>query len=168
MDYKLNVGDRIPLFRAKDAKGRTFTQDDVVGGPLVLYFYPKDETPGCTKEACSFRDLNAELEKYHALVIGVSPDSADSHQNFIKNHQLNFTLFCDENLELCHKFDVVHPKDMGGIQVPGIERTTFVINALGIIRWIERPVKVENHAERVLEAVRVNSNEYTSRKKITK
>lgn len=146
MSYKLNVGDDIPKFRAKDQDGNEYTEEDVIGGPLVMYFYPKDDTPGCTKEACGFRDEMETLDGMDCIVIGVSSDNADSHRQFIAKHQLNFTLFTDEKRELAKKFDVMRDGDK-------IERTTFVIDPLGIISWVERPVNVEGHTERVIEAV---------------
>lgn len=144
MTYKLNVGDYIPNFRCQDEEGHEVANDDVIGSPLVLYFYPKDETPGCTTQACSFRDHVGQLEETDTIVIGVSPDSAQSHQEFINKNELNFTLLADTTKEMCNTFGVI--KD------GKIERTTFVINPDGIISWIERPVDIEGHVERVLKA----------------
>lgn len=145
--YKLNVGDMIPSFKIKDNEGYELTDEDLMGSPLVLYFYPKDDTPSCTKEACAFRDNMEQLDAMDVLVIGISPDNDDSHEKFLKKHNLNFTLLSDEKLELCRKFDVLHG-------IPGnIERTTFVINHEGIIHWLERPVSVPGHVERVIQSV---------------
>lgn len=146
MGYKLNVGDRIPHFKTKDNEGYDLTDEDLIGSPTVVYFYPKDDTPGCTKEACSFRDNMTQMDSLDTLVIGISPDNSDSHQNFIEKHSLNFTLLPDEKKELCKKFDVLKDNN--------VERTTFVIDADGFIRWIERPVNLEGHIERVLKAIR--------------
>ena len=146
MAYKLNAGDQIPSFKIKDHEGFELDSEDLLGSPFVLYFYPKDETPGCTAEACSFRDNMDRLDGLDTLVIGVSPDSADSHARFIQKHNLNFTLLCDENKELSRKFDVLRENDK-------IERTTFVVDPQGVIQWIERPVNVEGHTERVIKAV---------------
>lgn len=154
MAYKINVGDRIPKFKAKDYNGHEFTEEDVIGGPLVLYFYPKDETPGCTKQACLFRDHLEELEEMDAIVIGVSPDNSESHKNFIEAHNLNFPLLCDVKHDLCRKFDVIREKEVEGKKKLAMERTTFVIDANGFIRWIERPVSLEGHVERVMEVVK--------------
>ena len=145
MPNKLNVGDKMPSFRCKDEEGHVVTNDDVIGTPLVIYFYPKDDTPTCTVEACSFRDYVATLENTDTLVLGVSPDSVESHLQFIEKHDLNFTLLADTSKEMCHAFDVL--KD------DRVERTTFVIDPDGIISWVERPVNVEGHAERVLKAI---------------
>lgn len=142
MAYKMNVGDRMPSFKAKDQTGHVFSSDDLEGGPAVIFFYPKDDTPGCTKEACSFRDNMESLDDVDAIVIGISPDNALSHEAFIQKYDLNFTLLSDESLEVCKKYDV--------IQNNRLERTTFIVDSQGIIRWIERPVNVEGHTERVL------------------
>ncbi len=145
MSYKLNVGDKMPAFKAKDASGHSFSSDDVIGGPVVIYFYPKDDTPGCTKEACSFRDKVDDLDEFDAILIGISPDGMQSHESFIEKYEINFTLLSDESLDVCRKFDVIRDNNL--------ERTTFVIDSRGVIRWIERPVNVEGHTERVLKAL---------------
>lgn len=154
MKYKINVGDRIPRFKALDTLGREFTDEDIIGDPVVLYFYPRDETPGCTKQACSFRDYLHEMENLHALVFGISPDSIESHKKFMAKHHLNYTLFSDHNLDLARKFDVLHEKEVDGKKIPYYERTTFVIDEGGIIEWIERPVNIEGHVQRVIEAIK--------------
>jgi peroxiredoxin Q/BCP len=146
MSYKINVGDEIPRFHAKDQDGNEYTEEDVIGGPLVIYFYPKDDTPGCTKEACQFRDDIDLYDNMDTIILGVSPDSASSHQKFIEKYNLNFTLLTDENLDMARKFDVVREGNK-------IERTTFVVDPLGMITWIERPVDVEGHTKRVAAAV---------------
>lgn len=146
MPYKLNVGDKMPSFRCKDEEGHYVSTDDVIGSPLVIYFYPKDDTPGCTAEACSFRDHIAKLEDTDTLVLGVSPDSVESHQHFAEKHDLNFTLLADVTKEMCRTFGVLKEDDK-------VERTTFVIDPDGLISWIERPVNVEGHTERVLNAL---------------
>lgn len=153
MAYKLNVGDKMPTFKAKDAAGHTFSSDDVMGGPVVIYFYPKDETPGCTQEACSFRDNIDGFDENDAILIGISPDPAHSHESFIEKYELNFTLLSDESLDVGRKFDVIREKNVNGKSALGLERTTFVIDSRGIISWIERPVNVEGHTERVLKAL---------------
>ncbi len=153
MDYKINIGNEIPRFKAHDPEGNEYTEEDIIGGPLVIYFYPKDETPGCSKEACSFRDQMEKLDQMGCLLIGISPDGPESHKRFIEKYNLNFSLFCDENLELCRKFDVVREKEVEGKKSVSIERTTFVVDPLGMITWIERPVTVDKHAERVTKAV---------------
>jgi peroxiredoxin Q/BCP len=153
MTVMLQVGDLIPSFKLKDAEGLEFTDEDFIGAPLVLYFYPRDDTPGCTKEACSFRDNLSKLDALDVIVVGVSPDSQESHEKFIEKHNLNFTLFADTTLELCKTFGVIQETIKDGKSAPHFERTTFLIDYDGTIRWIERPVKVEGHVERVIEAV---------------
>ena len=155
MDYRINVGDAIPDFKAKDEEGFDLNAEDLFGTPVVIYFYPKDDTPGCTKEACSFRDKMHRLEKEDIVVLGVSPDSAASHQKFIEKHQLNFSLLTDESHEICRKFDVFREKESNGKKKMGVERTTFLIDRDGIVRWIERPVSVEGHVDRVIEALKL-------------
>lgn len=150
MAGSVKIGDEIPAFSVKDYDGIEIESDDLIGSPFVLYFYPKDDTPGCTLEACSFRDSMDIFDDLETTVIGVSADSAESHHNFIKKHNLNFTLLCDENLELAQKFGAIQENG----DKKGILRSTFVIDAAGIIRWIEKPVTVDGHAQRVLEAVK--------------
>jgi len=153
MAYKLNIGDKMPSFKAKDHTGHVFLSDDLLGGPVVIYFYPKDNTPGCTKEACSFRDHIDHFDELDAILIGISPDSSESHDQFIEKNVLNFTLLSDESLEVSRKFDVIREKRQVEKEVQSFERTTFVIDAIGTIRWIERPVQVDGHTERVLNAL---------------
>jgi peroxiredoxin Q/BCP len=154
---QIKVGDPIPSFTAMDHEGFELSHEDLIGSPFVLYFYPKDDTPGCTKEACSFRDNMDRLDELDAVVIGVSPDSSESHNKFIDKHQLNFTLLCDETLELAHLFGAIKEKEVSGKKSVGILRSTFVVDSNGIVRWIEQPVNVEGHADRVIEAVRALS-----------
>ncbi len=155
MTYKINVGDRAPTFTAIDHEGQKFNSNKLRGSKAIIYFYPKDDTPGCTKEACSFRDRMLDLTKLGVSVIGISPDNAQSHQAFIEKYQLNFALLTDENKEICHKFDVLKEKEAAGKKILGVERSTFIIDADGIIQWIERQVDVEGHTERVLKALQI-------------
>jgi len=155
MDYKINIGDAIPDFNAKDEEGYELTAEDLLGTPVVLYFYPKDDTPGCTKEACSFRDSMERLDQADVLVIGVSPDSAESHQKFIEKHRLNFSLLSDESHDLSKRFDVLKETEANGQTKLSYERTTFLIDRDGIVRWLERPVTVDGHVDRVLAALKL-------------
>lgn len=150
MQYRINVGDGIPQFAAKDQEGFEITTEDLFGSPVVLYFYPKDDTPGCTKEACSFRDNMSRLEKFDVVVIGVSPDSEQSHKQFVEKHALNFSLLQDPDKTVCKKFDVLREDGNGKIF---LERTTFFIDRDGIVQWLERPVNVEGHVDRVIAAI---------------
>lgn len=154
MEYKINVGDAIPQFSAKDQEGFEITNEDLFGSPVILYFYPQDGTSICTKEACSFQSYLQRYDDFDAVIIGVSPDSEESHQRFAAKNNLDFTLLSDPNLELCKKFDVIHEREVDGKRKMALERTTFFIDRDGIIQWIERPVNAEGHSERVLEAIK--------------
>lgn len=142
----MEIGDKLPSFTLRDSDGEEVTAADVLGSPFVLYFYPKDDTPGCADEACQFRDVVEELDELDFLVIGVSPDSEESHRKFIKKHELNFPLLCDPDLTLAKAMNVV--KDGSSIV-----RSTFIFNDDGELMWKESPVKVEGHATRVMEAI---------------
>lgn len=146
MSNELGVGDKIPAFSGKDHEGYSVSERDLIGSSVVFYFYPKDETPGCTEEACSFRDSIRNFDKMHTLVVGVSPDDSASHKQFMSKYKLPFSLLCDEKKEIAKAFGALDEKGH-------IIRSTFIINALGIICWIEKPVNVKGHAERVLKAV---------------
>lgn len=154
MKNQLEVGSKIPSFSIKDFEGIEIQSEDLLGSPFVLYFYPKDETPGCTTEACGFRDNMISFDDLETLVFGVSPDNAASHQKFIQHQNLNFTLLCDENMELALKFHVVKEKEIDEKKSLSILRSTFIIDANGIICWMESPVvDIEGHAVRVLKAL---------------
>lgn len=148
-----DIGHLVPLFQVKDVKGKEISPDSFLGKPYVIYFYPKDDTPGCTKEACDFRDMQEELHQLSATIVGISPDSPHSHQNFITKYHLPFSLISDPYYELCSLFKVWEEKLVFGQKKWGVTRTTFVIDAKGIIRWIEKPVQVEGHAQRVIQAL---------------
>lgn len=144
------MGDTIPQFKVKDFDGEVVTTDDLIGSPFIVYFYPKDDTPGCTDQACQFRDIMDVFDDLDILVIGVSPDSAESHRKFIEKHELNFPLLCDEKLEMAKAFGAVKTEADGSVS---IVRSTFLCDDEGVIQWLEMPVKVENHAERVVKAI---------------
>jgi peroxiredoxin Q/BCP len=149
MNDLLKIGQEVPNFSLKDSEGDTVTKDDLLGAPFILYFYPKDNTPGCTKEACQFRDLIDAFEEMNFLVVGVSPDGEASHQKFIREHELTFPLLCDTQFDLAGKCGVVKTTDEGK---KGIIRSTFIFDEEGVVQWIESPVNVEGHAERVMRA----------------
>jgi thioredoxin-dependent peroxiredoxin len=134
--------------------GQTFSLAAQAGKPLVIYFYPKDNTPGCTTEAQQFRDLHAEFQKVGCAVFGVSRDSLKSHENFKAKLELPFELLSDAEETACQQFDVIKMKNMYGKQVRGIERSTFVIDGKGVVRAEWRGVKVANHAQEVLDFVK--------------
>lgn len=150
MAAKLKVGDIVPSFQVKDSEGEVVTQDDLIGSPFVVYFYPKDDTPGCTTEACEYRDQMEMFDDMDVLVVGVSPDKAESHKRFSDKHGLNFPLLCDEKLDMASKFGAVKTGPDGKT---GIERSTYLFDEEGNLFWTEQPVKVEGHVERVIEAV---------------
>lgn len=153
MDKELKPGDKAPAFRLPDDKGNIISLADLKGKKIVLYFYPKDDTTGCTKEACSFRDNIKVIEKNGAVVIGVSRDSVASHQKFRKKYSLPFTLLSDESTEMLNKYDVWKEKSMYGKKYMGIERTTFIIDEKGKISSVFRKVKVDGHTDEVLSAL---------------
>lgn len=149
----LKEGQPAPDFKTKNDKGEEVSLSDFRGKNIVLYFYPKDNTSGCTKEACGFRDLQSEFAKHNAVILGVSPDSVKSHQNFKNKYELSFPLLSDENKDLVQKYDVWKEKSMYGRKYMGVERTTFVIDKDGKIRKIFPKVKVPQHPEAVLEVI---------------
>ncbi|MCP5268704.1 MAG: peroxiredoxin [Zoogloeaceae bacterium] len=137
------------------ATGRTdFSLTNLRGTPLVLYFYPKDSTPGCTTEAQQFRDLYPDFQALKCTVLGVSRDSIRSHENFKAKHSLPFELLSDTDEMLCTRFAVIKMKKLYGKEVRGIERSTFVIDSEGVLRKEWRGVKVPGHAQEVLDYVR--------------
>lgn len=154
MRFSPSIGQPVPLFDLKDSKGQKISPDSLIGHPFILYFYPKDDTPGCTTEACDLRDIKEQLNQLNVPVIGVSPDSDDSHNQFIAKHALNFPLISDSSYELCSLFGVWEEKIVGDATKWGVTRTTFVVDGKGIIRWIEKPVQVKEHAQRILQALK--------------
>jgi len=147
-------GDKAPNFSLEADDGTTVTRDSLAGKNAVLYFYPKDDTPGCTKEACDFRDAFPRFDKVDAVVVGVSPDSPDSHRKFKKKYSLPFRLLSDESHKLAESFGVWKEKSMYGRNYMGIERTTVVIDRKGRVARIFPKVKVAGHALEVESAVR--------------
>jgi peroxiredoxin Q/BCP len=149
----LNVGDKAPEFSLEGGAGETVKLKALRGKPVVLYFYPKDDTSGCTKEACDFRDTQPAIKKTGAVVLGVSPDSVASHQKFAKKYELPFTLLSDPDHAVAEKYGVWVEKSMYGRKYMGIERTTFLIDADGKIAEIWNKVKVPGHVEAVTAAL---------------
>lgn len=145
----LSIGEQIPPFKLKDGNNEEVALDDLLGDPFILYFYPKDNTPGCTQEACDFRDLLDGFESMNLLVVGVSPDSSTSHQKFAEQHELSFPLLSDPEFKLAKACGAVKEGDGGKLS---ILRSTFLCDGDGIVQWVESPVKVEGHARRVVEA----------------
>jgi peroxiredoxin Q/BCP len=149
----IEEGKPAPDFRLLDGEGEEFRLRDVRGKHVVLYFYPKDDTPGCTTEACGFRDLHAEFEKHDAVILGVSPDSLKSHQKFSSKFSLPFQLLSDEDKEVVQAYGVWKEKNLYGRKYMGVERTTVVIDKEGVVLNIFPKVKVAQHPESVLEIV---------------
>ncbi|NNE65052.1 MAG: thioredoxin-dependent thiol peroxidase [Pyrinomonadaceae bacterium] len=145
-------GNKAPAFTAKDQEGNKVKLSDYKGEKVVLYFYPRDMTPGCTKQACSLRDGFSELKKNNIVVLGVSTDDEKSHQKFIAKHELPFTLIADTDHKVSEKYGVWVEKNMYGKKYMGIKRTTFLINEDGKIATIMKKVKVAEHAQEVLDA----------------
>lgn len=149
----LDVGSKIPPFTAQTAEG-PITHKDLKGSYAVLYFYPKDDTPGCTTEACEFRDNHPKFKKMNAKVYGVSKDSVTSHDKFAGKYELPFHLISDEDGTLCEAFGTWVEKSMYGRKYMGIERATFLVDDKGIIRHIWRNVKAKGHAEEVFDVLK--------------
>ena len=149
---KLKTGDPAPAFEAVDQDGNMKTLADYRGRKLILYFYPKDNTPGCTAEACSLRDGRDTLRRMGFEVVGVSPDSEKSHRNFCDKHELNFTLLADTDHSVCEAFGVWAEKSMYGRKYMGVLRTTFVIDAEGRIEKVFTKVDTANHYRQILDA----------------
>lgn len=146
--------DLIPDLKLPASGGQTLALRSFKGKALVIYFYPKDSTPGCTQEGQDFRDLYADFVKAGAEVLGASRDSVKSHDNFIAKHGFPFALLSDADETLCQAFDVIKEKSLYGRKYMGVERSTFLFDAKGKLVREWRGVKVKNHAAEVLEAVR--------------
>jgi peroxiredoxin Q/BCP len=149
----LSLGDKAPQLKLKDEQGRAVKLADFRGKKVVLYFYPRDLTPGCTKEACAFQEDLAEFEKRNAAVLGVSTDDARSHQRFREKYGLGFPLLTDAEHETAESYGVWQEKNMYGRKVWGIKRTTFIIDEQGRIRHIFNKVSPAEHSREVLDAL---------------
>ena len=150
----LQVGDKAPDFSLPDQDGKTVSLKSLKAKQVVLYFYPKDDTPGCTKEACGFRDSSRAIEKANTVVLGVSMDDAESHQKFIKKYSLPFTLLCDADGTVSKAYGVYKKKNMYGKTYWGIERSTFIIDETGKLKAVFRKVKVDGHIPEVQAALK--------------
>jgi len=157
MSAELNVGDKAPEFSLPSDSGTTVSLKSLRGKQVVLYFYPKDDTPGCTKEACGFRDAMKPIKKANTAVLGVSNDDEASHQKFIKKYDLPFTLLSDVDTTVSKAYGVYKEKNMYGKVYWGIERSTFLIDQDGKIKAIFRKVKVDGHVEEVMEKLESES-----------
>ena len=150
----LEVGKKAPDFSLLNQDEKKISLKDYVGQKVVLYFYPKDDTSGCTKEACSFSDDLPKFSKIDAVILGVSPDSVKSHKKFSEKYKLKFDLLADEEKVVVEKYGVWKEKSMYGRKYMGVERTTFIIDEKGKIKNIFNKVKVDGHNKEVLEALK--------------
>lgn len=148
------IGKKAPDFTAVADGGDKVKLSDFKGRNVILYFYPKDDTPGCTKEACGFRDASPDFRKAKAVVLGVSKDSVARHDKFKAKYELNFPLLADEDGKICEKYGTWIEKSLYGRKYMGIDRATFLIDGKGVIRNVWRKVKVPSHVEEVLAALK--------------
>jgi peroxiredoxin Q/BCP len=150
----VTVGKKIPNFKAHATGDQIVTRDDLKGKLVVLYFYPKDNTPGCTREGQDFRDNFSKFTRLNTIIFGVSRDSIKSHENFKAKQKFPFDLLADPDEKLCQLFDVIKEKNMYGRKLMGIERSTFLIDSEGVLQREWRKVKVPDHVAEVLDAVK--------------
>ncbi len=150
---KLETSQMAPLFSLMSDEGAEISLAELKGKNVVLYFYPKDDTPGCTIEAQDFSKKIKEFEKFDCVIIGISKDSVKSHCKFIEKYDLAFNLLADENGEVCQKYGVLKEKSMFGKKYTGIDRSTFLIDKMGKINQIWRSVKVNGHVEEVIASL---------------
>ena len=155
----VTLGHPVPDFSAQATNSTAVKLADLAGQKFILFFYPKDNTPGCTSEGQAFRDLHQQFTDADALVFGVSKDSLKSHENFRKKHEFPFELISDPKEELCKLFDVIKLKSMYGKEYMGIERSTFLIDGKGILQHEWRKVRIKNHVEDVLQACQMVDTE---------
>ncbi|HMK29256.1 MAG TPA: thioredoxin-dependent thiol peroxidase [Terriglobales bacterium] len=150
----MNVNDKAPEFSLNDQNGEKVSLKDFKGQTVVLYFYPRADTPGCTKEACEFRDDYSKVRKAGAVILGVSPDQPEAQKKFIDKYSLPFPLLADTEKKVAQAYEVWKEKTMYGKKMMGIERSTFIIGPDGRVKAIFRRVKPEGHAEQVLAALK--------------
>jgi peroxiredoxin Q/BCP len=150
---KIEIGKQAPGFTAEGTNG-TWSLEDAKGAAVVLYFYPRDNTSGCTQEGLDFSALTGQFKRAKSLVFGISPDSAASHEKFKKKMEFAFDLLADPDQKVCKLYDVIQEKSMYGRKYMGVERSTFLIDGKGVLRHEWRKVKVKGHAEAVLAAVK--------------
>lgn len=153
MSEFLEPGQKAPAFTLKDHDGTSVKLKDLLGKPIVLYFYPRDDTPGCTKEACAFRDRYAELQATGATLLGVSTDTAESHLKFRQKYELPFALLVDTDAKMSEKYGAYREKNMYGKKSMGIQRSTYLIDASGKVAKVWKRVKVDGHDQQVLDAL---------------
>jgi len=149
----VDAGDKAPPFTLPTDGGGKISLKDLKGQIVVLYFYPKDDTPGCTKEACAFRDALPDFSKVKTAVVGISRDPVKKHDKFKEKYELNFPLAADEDGKTCEAYGTWVEKSMYGRKYMGIDRSTFLIDGKGVVRQVWRKVKVPGHVDEVLKAV---------------
>jgi peroxiredoxin Q/BCP len=147
----LKEGDKAPNFSIENEKGELVSLSDYRGKKLILFFYPKDDTPGCTKEACNLRDNYSKLSKLGFEILGVSPDSSKKHQKFIDKYEFQFSLIADTEKQAINDYGIWGPKKFMGREYDGLHRTTFIIDEEGIIEGIIDKVKTKDHASQIME-----------------
>ncbi len=153
MSEWIEAGQKAPPFTLPADDGTKVKLSDLKGKPVVLYFYPKDDTPGCTKEACAFRDQQSELQKHGATVLGISPDDAESHGRFRDKYNLNFPLLADVGHKVAEKYGAWREKNRYGKKTLGIQRSTFLIDQEGRVARLWKAVQVDGHDRQVLKAL---------------
>jgi len=149
----LEVGKKAPPFKLKNQDGKVISLDDLKGKKIILYFYPKDDTPGCTTEACNFRDDLPEFKGLNAVILGVSPDPVESHKKFKIKYSIPYDLLSDVDREVCEKYEVWKEKNNYGKKLMGVERTTYIIDEKGVIADIFNKVKVDGHNKELIKAL---------------
>lgn len=149
----IESGQKAPAFTLLDDQGKKVKLSDFKGSPVVLYFYPRDNTPGCTKEACAFRDRKAELQSLGAVVLGVSTDTVESHAKFRDKFQLNFRLLADTDNKVSEAYGAWREKNMYGKKSMGIQRSTYLIDEAGKVAHVWKRVQVDGHDTQVLQAL---------------
>ena len=149
----LEIGDNVPQFAANNEKGELITSDSLLGKKYVLFFYPKDDSPGCTKEACSIRDNYRSLSRKGYEIFGVSPDNEKKHQKFIDKYEFQYSLLADPEKKMINDFGLWGPKKFMGREIVGVHRTTFIINEEGKIDNILKKIKTKEHGKEILEAL---------------
>ncbi|MXX95332.1 MAG: thioredoxin-dependent thiol peroxidase [Gammaproteobacteria bacterium] len=154
----IEVGQLAPEFTLQDSEGKSVSLSDLRGQNVVVYFYPKDDTPGCTKESCGFRDLWGEFKNHNTVVIGISPDNEASHRKFVSKYDLPFTLLCDPDLKVMKQYGAYGEKTLYGRKMMGVIRSTVLIDAKGfIIKHWKRVSKAAEHPSKVLDALSIST-----------
>lgn len=159
MSKIVEVGKKVPAFKLPATNDLTFKLSDYKGRNLVLYFYPRDATPGCTREGQDFRDNMTKFKRRNTVVFGISRDKMSSHEKFKNKQSFNFELLSDEDETVCQLFDVIKMKNMYGKKVRGIERSTFLIDSQGKLYQEWRKVKVDGHIDQLLDAIKTLNNQ---------